>query len=358
MLKSLNCRKSWEIYRYKAYKVAAGNVVGTNEEALRKRDQTDSTSLKRKRKQKEKKSKKIKDKETNYPVPNVSLQDLTEPLPLPHCFIEDKANNSEDEQRCEDSESETCDYFGLESNSNSSSDEEKCSESSVNRYASLSNNTYSNDNISFRPSCDEKNSQDFLTTYTCGKCNRRGHVTEHCTLTCSGVENSSTQNSISSNVRQLFSECRKLRSSQNHSCVDCGNVSNLAFCFECRLSLCDGRGHLIEHLLCNPTHNKLYSFKLQKLLKCSNSSCNTVDISQLLVCPQCLSKIFDKHYSLVNATWSNKALRAITNSLCCEIHFQWHRMNCYASSEELMFSRENLLKLKHEQNGLLSEFFF
>lgn len=51
-------------------------------------DQTDSTSLKRKREQKEKKSKKIKDKETNYPVPNVSLQDLTEPLPLPQCFIE------------------------------------------------------------------------------------------------------------------------------------------------------------------------------------------------------------------------------------------------------------------------------
>ena len=34
----------------------------------------------------------------------------------------------------------------------------------------------------------------------------------------------------------------------------------------CRRNLCDGRGHLIDHLLNFPTHTKLYSHKLQKLV--------------------------------------------------------------------------------------------
>ena len=34
----------------------------------------------------------------------------------------------------------------------------------------------------------------------------------------------------------------------------------------CRRTLCDGRGHLIDHLLNFPTHTKLYSHKLQKLV--------------------------------------------------------------------------------------------
>lgn len=31
-----------------------------------------------------------------------------------------------------------------------------------------------------------------------------------------------------------------------------------------RLVLCDGRGHLIDHLLDYPSHMKLYSYKLQR----------------------------------------------------------------------------------------------
>ncbi|KAK3726318.1 hypothetical protein QZH41_012737 [Actinostola sp. cb2023] len=70
-----------------------------------------------------------------------------------------------------------------------------------------------------------------------------------------------------------------------------------------RLVLCDGRGHLTDHLMAYPSHNKLYSFKLRRLIKCCKSTCSVVDASKLLMCSTCLNKQFNSHYNMINATW-------------------------------------------------------
>ncbi|CAB4005309.1 Hypothetical predicted protein [Paramuricea clavata] len=338
----------------------------SHENTKRKQDEThDQGSAKRKKRKGRRKQKKKQDGGDQYPVPTVALEDLKEPLPLPECWQKDEdGSSSPKEESSESSDNETVDFLGLASaQKDESSSDDSCTK--VDTEISTSRNMR---NKSFHKETSSQSERVYdhktaLTTYSCARCNRRGHLTDHCTIPQTAMENyhqPSVKNVShrSADVQDLFLQCRQLKRSKNVSCSDCGNTSNLAFCFECRLTLCDGRGHLIEHLLNFPTHTKLFSHKLQKLLKCSNSSCNVVNINELLVCPQCLSKIFDKQYSLINATWSNRGLQAITNVLCCEEHFHWHRMNCYSSSAEFLFSRENLLKLQQQGDGLLSEFFF
>ncbi|XP_028395763.1 uncharacterized protein LOC114519785 [Dendronephthya gigantea] len=332
-----------------------------------KRKQEDEVDIFKKRKRRKKRNRQNGEEKKDgphYPVPTVVNETLEEALPLPEWLKQDEDNNpslsKEESSDSDNKESETMDFFGLSTGQNGQSSPEESDDATMRNVSKGSPNvegtTKTSENV-LDPTAIA------LTTYSCSRCNRRGHLTEHCTIPQAErkkyhhlhVENTSHR---SADIQDLFLQCRKLKRLKNVSCIDCGSTSNLAFCFECRVTLCDGRGHLIEHLLKFPTHKRLYSHKLQKVLKCSNSSCSIVDVDKLLVCPQCLSKVFDKQYSLVNATWSNRGLRSITNILCCEEHFHWHRMNCYESSGERLFKSENLLKLQQENSGLMSEFFF
>ena len=336
----------------------------------RKQDESNQGSTKRRTRKRRKKQNRKRDDERQYPVPNVLAKDLNEPLPLPECWKKDEVCVFKEESVCsESSDNETVDFLGLstgQNDENSSGDScTKVDDESLTPLRTLPSIVFDKESRSNKShKVYEHKTTHPVTTYSCSRCGRRGHLTAHCTMPETkmqndhqlGVENTSSHRSA--DVQDFFLQCRKLKRSNNVSCSDCGSTSNLAFCFECRLTLCDGRGHLIDHLLSFPTHTRLFSHKLQKLLKCSNSSCNVVNIDELLVCPQCLGKIFDKQYSLINATWSNRGLNAIANMLCCEEHFHWHRMNCYSSSADQFFSRENLLKLQSEGSGLLSEFFF
>eukprot|EP01018_Ginkgo_biloba_P037345 Gb_21531 [translate_table: standard] len=99
-------------------------------------------------------------------------------------------------------------------------------------------------------------------------------------------------------------------------------------CLDCSGIFCDSAGHLSMHIGAHPSHQQLYSYKLQRLVKCTKSTCNVTDIRELLVCQHCLSKAFDKFYDMYTATWKGTGLKLICNAVCCDEHFMWHRMNC------------------------------
>lgn len=217
-----------------------------------------------------------------------------------------------------------------------------------------------------------------LSSYKCWKCSRVGHLPHDCTVQISnslqgssintgqggeGVEDYRKQKNskgsyYSKSLKEYFKRCQKLRESTDVKCSDCGGRSNLAYCFECGLTLCDGRGHLIDHLLEYPTHTKLYSYKLQRQVKCCKSICEVVDARELLMCSSCLDRAFTSHYSMINATWSRTGLRLIPNALACDQHFQWHRMNCANPTGEPLVTREKLESSQARGEGLLSEFYF
>lgn len=87
-------------------------------------------------------------------------------------------------------------------------------------------------------------------------------------------------------------------------------------------------GHLSGHMDAHQSHQQLYSYKLQRLVKCSKSTCNVTGIRELLICQHCLNRAFDKFYNMYKATWSGAGLKVVCNSVCCSEHFMWHRMNC------------------------------
>jgi len=179
-----------------------------------------------------------------------------------------------------------------------------------------------------------------LSSYKCWQCKRVGHLPQDCTVKTgnstiesvfdggqSRVPHNQQRNSqgsvYSSSLKEYYKRCQKLRESKDVRCSECGVRSNLAYCFECGLVLCDGRGHLIDHLLEYPSHTKLYSYKLQRQIKCCKSTCEVMDTTELLMCSSCLDRAFTSHYSMINATWSRTGLKAIPNALACEQHFHW-----------------------------------
>lgn len=214
-----------------------------------------------------------------------------------------------------------------------------------------------------------------LSSYKCWKCRRVGHLPEDCTIKSRNLvtesasdvgqfrggrsqQGNSKGSFYSSVLKDYYKRCQKLRNAKDAKCSDCGLRSNLAYCFECGLTLCDGRGHLINHLLEYPSHTKLFSYKLQRQIKCCKSTCEVVDCTELLMCPSCLGRAFTSHYSMINATWSRTGLKLIPNALACEQHFHWHRMNCANSAGEILVTREKLEKSRARGEGLLSEFYF
>ncbi|XP_057827247.1 uncharacterized protein LOC131038732 isoform X3 [Cryptomeria japonica] len=229
-----------------------------------------------------------------------------------------------------------------------------------------------------------------LTTYECWKCRRAGHLPDDCLATknipapspanprCYEVpaEKDPISNMFTMELHALYRRCKQIGANANSAeCHTCHRHSNLAMCLGCTGVFCDRRcnipvlvdfqkrvflfsaGHLSGHMDAHPSHRQYYSYKLQRLVKCSKSTCDVTDIRELLICQHCTSKAFDKFYNMFKATWNGAGLKLICNSVCCDEHFMWHRMNCpHAEIEDsaYLISKDGST-LKRTQ---LSEFLF
>ncbi|RYR78123.1 hypothetical protein Ahy_A01g002855 isoform C [Arachis hypogaea] len=177
-----------------------------------------------------------------------------------------------------------------------------------------------------------------LSTYECWKCHRPGHLAEDCLVkSCSQITPSSNRSSsIPKDLLGLYRRCHQIgKDLLAANCNVCRNSSNLATCLDCSVVLCDRAGHLDEHIKTHPSHQKCYSHKLKRLVKCCKSTCNVTDIKDLLICHYCFDKAFEKFYDMYTATWKEAGLSIIWGSICCEDHFTWHRMNCLNADVEV-----------------------
>ncbi|KAH6822301.1 P-loop containing nucleoside triphosphate hydrolases superfamily protein [Perilla frutescens var. hirtella] len=206
-----------------------------------------------------------------------------------------------------------------------------------------------------------------LCTYECWKCKKPGHLPEDCSvLTSSGsspagkvgmVQNRS--NTISRDLLHLYKRCHQIgKNFLDARCNSCRGSTNLAACLGCKNTFCDCAGHVSQHVRENPTHQQYYSYKLKRLVKCCKSNCQVTSIKDLLACPYCFDKAFDKFYDMYSATWKPSGLSIIWNSICCEEHFEWHRMNCLGANVE---DNAYILKNKDVRNkkcAQVSDFIF
>ncbi|KAL5728270.1 hypothetical protein ACHQM5_001377 [Ranunculus cassubicifolius] len=170
-----------------------------------------------------------------------------------------------------------------------------------------------------------------LCSYKCWKCNNPGHLAEDC-LVSDGVQSS---RSISKDLRALYRRCHQIsKSSTSPICNTCRGSLSLAMCLDCSSIYCDNSGHLHEHIVKHPSHQQIYSYKIQRLVKCCKSTCKVTDINELLCCHYCIDKAFDKFYDMFTATWKRAGISIVCNSICCEDHFTWHMMNCTSANVE------------------------
>lgn len=299
-----------------------------------------------------------------------------------------KSENSVSSNSCSGSDDEDVDvdFFGLSSKQENSrlehSGTKKTSGESSNKEQSMKHNTLKRSQPQQSIEAERqpvlwdstklkfKEQVSTLSTYKCWKCSRVGHLPDDCTVKVGyslqggqigggcREQKHSKRPFYSKSLKEYYKRCQMLRESKDANCSDCGGKSNLAYCLECGLTLCDGRGHLIDHLLEYPNHCKLYSFKLQRQVKCCKPTCEVVDARELLMCSSCLDRAFTSHYSMINATWSRAGLKLIPNALACEQHFHWHRMNCTNPTGEVLVTREKLENNRGRGDGLLSEFYF
>ncbi|XP_058764430.1 uncharacterized protein LOC131637878 [Vicia villosa] len=200
-----------------------------------------------------------------------------------------------------------------------------------------------------------------LSTYECWKCQRPGHLAEDCLVkSCSETTagGSNRSSSIPKDLLGLYKRCHQLgKDLLAANCNACHSSSNLATCIDCSIVLCDGAGHLDDHIKTHPSHQKYYSHKLKRLVKCCKSTCRVSDIKDLLVCHYCFDKAFEKFYDMYTATWKGAGFSMISGSICCEDHFMWHRMNCLNADAEgsSYIVKNNGLRGKPTQ---LSDFIF
>lgn len=188
-----------------------------------------------------------------------------------------------------------------------------------------------------------------MGTYKCWKCKRVGHLPEDCTaflgVAAPSPDNPNQLNTplpphmaagagrgadtiYSPDLKVLYQKCKEISARKGDKCGVCGARANLSQCLDCGVVVCDNKSHLIRHLRDNPSHNMLYSYKLRRQIKCCKSTCNVTNVYELHACAQCLEKCFDRHYSMMNAAWSGKGIKYIPNAICCDDHFEWHRINC------------------------------
>ncbi|KAJ1392650.1 Zinc finger, CCHC-type [Sesbania bispinosa] len=145
-----------------------------------------------------------------------------------------------------------------------------------------------------------------LSTYECWKCQRPGHLAEDCLVkSCSQItEGCNRSSSIPKDLLGLYRRCHQIgKDLLAGNCNVCRSSSNLATCLDCGIILCDGAGHLDEHIRTHPSHQKYYSHKLKRLVKCCKLTCKVTDIKDLLVCHYCFDKAFEKFYDMYTATW-------------------------------------------------------
>ncbi|PIN10046.1 RNA helicase [Handroanthus impetiginosus] len=219
-----------------------------------------------------------------------------------------------------------------------------------------------------------------LCTYECWKCQKPGHLAEDCLVLTSHCESNrpgeaynhvffhdinhvamvqNKSNTISRDLLELYKRCHQI--GKNYSaakCNSCRGSTTLATCLSCDNTFCDCAGHLSKHIRGHPTHQQYFSYKLKRLVKCHKSTCMVTDIKDLLACHYCFNKAFDKFYDMYTATWKPAGLSIIWNSICCEDHFEWHRMNCLSSDvEDSAYIFKNK-RGKDEKSVQLSDFIF
>nr|GMC80475.1 DEAD-box ATP-dependent RNA helicase 41 [Ipomoea batatas] len=212
-----------------------------------------------------------------------------------------------------------------------------------------------------------------LCAYECWKCQRPGHLPDDCLVMASANqshpsgESGETRNqvavlpskscSISRDLLELYKRCREIRkTSISAQCDSCRRSTSLATCLRCSNSFCDSAGHLSKHISTHPSHQQYYSYKLNRLVKCCKSTCKVTDIQDLLACHHCFNKAFDKYYDMYTATWKGAGLSIIWGSICCEDHFEWHRINCFNAGVE--DSAYIIKKHSPNDNCALSDFIF
>ncbi|OIV89552.1 hypothetical protein TanjilG_19368 [Lupinus angustifolius] len=152
-----------------------------------------------------------------------------------------------------------------------------------------------------------------LTPESCGgmginswKCHRPGHIAEDCIVnSCSEIiVPSNRSSSIPKDLLGLYRRCHEFgKDLLAANCNTCRSSSNLATCLDCSIVFCDSAGHLNGHIRAYPSHQKYYSHKLKRLVKCCKSTCKVTDIKDLLVCHYCFDKAFEKFYDMYTATW-------------------------------------------------------
>ncbi|XP_010538426.1 PREDICTED: uncharacterized protein LOC104812781 isoform X2 [Tarenaya hassleriana] len=177
-----------------------------------------------------------------------------------------------------------------------------------------------------------------LCTYKCWKCDRPGHLAEDCLVATSNQVSTDGRNvktAIPKALRDIYKRCNQIgKTLATSSCYTCRSSISLATCLDCDAVLCDTAGHLNDHIRGFPSHQKYYSHKLKRLVKCCKSTCMVTSIKELMVCHYCFNKAFDRHYDMFSATWKMAGISMIQGSICCDHHFEWHRMNCLNADVE------------------------
>lgn len=163
-----------------------------------------------------------------------------------------------------------------------------------------------------------KDARTILDSHKCPICGKTGHLPQDCRL-ASGKSLAVTNYSLSSEMpsvihceqmshhdqdalKRIYRKCRTVQNNPSSCCLKCKCRSNLVYCVQCNSCFCD-KYHLLEHLRDNPSHVQLYSFKLRKLLKCSNPNCSNTNIYDLFMCHKCSSTLYDKYYNMKTALW-------------------------------------------------------
>ena len=163
-----------------------------------------------------------------------------------------------------------------------------------------------------------KDARTILDSNKCPICGKTGHLPQDCRL-ASGKSLSVSDYSLSSEtpsvihcetmshqdreaLKRVYRKCKTIQTNPLSCCVRCKCRSNLVYCVQCNSCFCD-KYHLLEHLQHNPSHFQLYSFKLRKLLKCSNPNCANTNIYELFMCHRCSSTLYDKYYNMKTALW-------------------------------------------------------
>ncbi|CAN0842199.1 DEAD-box ATP-dependent RNA helicase 41 [Linum grandiflorum] len=168
-----------------------------------------------------------------------------------------------------------------------------------------------------------------LCTYECWKCQKPGHLAEDCLTASNDQDLARRSNAISKDLRDLYRRCHQIgRNLSGANCSSCRSSLSLATCLACNAVFCDNAGHLDEHIRMHPSHQQYYSHKLKRLVKCCKSTCKVTKMRDLLTCHYCFDKAFDKYYDMYTASWKAAGLSVVSGSVCCEDHFEWHRMNC------------------------------